>query len=44
MKVSPHRGTELFAQVLLKIFHMILEVEVKIVVFAGLFVCVTYGD
>ncbi|KAK2550355.1 Importin-11 [Acropora cervicornis] len=27
IKVSPLRGTELFAQVLLKIFHMILEVE-----------------
>lgn len=28
VKVSPQRGTELFALVLLKICHMILEVEV----------------
>lgn len=28
VKVSPQRGTELFAPVLLKICHMILEVEV----------------
>ena len=32
VKVSPFRGTEQFAPVLLKIFHMILEVEVKFLI------------